>query len=157
MKTYIILLVTVFFLLACHKENEKSQDCCTPPTFDIRISKENILIKDFLTDMGEVDREHISSFLNPEKPLLTEGYFMDKEKQTLCISCQTFETVYTNKKEVLYVKNKKHTYKIEIIGEMIPTRTCSSVSIKSVWVDGKSISKENIFYNGYLGGIYLIK
>lgn len=42
MKTYIILLVTVFSLFACHKESgqkEIQQDCYTPPTLEIYINK----------------------------------------------------------------------------------------------------------------------
>ena len=51
MKTYVILLVTVFSLFACHKENgqkEIQQDCYTPPTLEIYINKDNISIGFYL-------------------------------------------------------------------------------------------------------------
>ena len=72
MKTYIILLVTVFSLFACHKENEIKGDgsdekiCMTPPTLEIYINKDSKVAQEFLLATGKIDSTSVS-YINPKK------------------------------------------------------------------------------------------
>ena len=111
MKTYIILLVTVFSLFACHKENgqkEIQQDCYTPPTLEIYINKDSKVAQEFLLATGKVDSTSVS-YINPkkeEKSLKDHIHIMD---QDIHIHIVDF-SLYTGKKDTIVLKNKNNSH-----------------------------------------------
>ena len=149
MKTYIILLVTVFFLFACHKENgqkEIQQDCYTPPTLEIYINKDSKVAQEFLLATGKVDSTSVS-YINPkkeEKSLKDHIHIMD---QDIHIHIVDF-SLYTGKKDTIVLKNKNNSHQITILGERISEGNgCAGPELYQVWIDGKSVDKK--YFSGF--------
>ena len=149
MKTYIILLVTVFSLFACHKENgqkEIQQDCYTPPTLEIYINKDSKVAQEFLLATGKVDSTSVS-YINPkkeEKSLKDHIHIMD---QDIHIHIVDF-SLYTGKKDTIVLKNKNNSHQITILGERISEGNgCAGPELYQVWIDGKSVDKK--YFSGF--------
>ena len=149
MKTYIILLVTVFSLFACHKENgqkEIQQDCYTPPTLEIYINKDSKVAQEFLLATGKVDSISVS-YINPkkeEKSLKDHIHIMD---QDIHIHIVDF-SLYTGKKDTIVLKNKNNSHQITILGERISEGNgCAGPELYQVWIDGKSVDKK--YFSGF--------
>ena len=144
MKTYIILLVTVFSLFACHKENgqkEIQQDCYTPPTLEIYINKDSKVAQEFLLATGKVDSTSVS-YINPkkeEKSLKNHIHIMDQD-QDIHIHIVDF-SLYTGKKDTIVLKNKNNSHQITILGKRISEDGCTWPELYQVWIDGKSVDK----------------
>ena len=149
MKTYIILLVTVFSLFACHKENgqkEIQQDCYTPPTLEIYINKDSKVAQEFLLATGKVDSTSVS-YINPkkeEKSLKDHIHIMD---QDIHIHIVDF-SLYTGKKDTIVLKNKNNSHQITILGKRISEGNgCAGPELYQVWIDGKSVDKK--YFSGF--------
>ena len=149
MKTYIILLVTVFSLFACHKESgqkEIQQDCYTPPTLEIYINKDSKVAQEFLLATGKVDSTSVS-YINPkkeEKSLKDHIHIMD---QDIHIHIVDF-SLYTGKKDTIVLKNKNNSHQITILGERISEGNgCAGPELYQVWIDGKSVDKK--YFSGF--------
>ena len=148
MKTYIILLVTVFSLFACHKENgqkEIQQDCYTPPTLEIYINKDSKVAQEFLLATGKVDSISVS-YINPkkeEKSLKDHIHIMD---QDIHIHIVDF-SLYTGKKDTIVLKNKNNSHQITILGKRISEDGCTWPELYQVWIDGKSVDKK--YFSGF--------
>ena len=148
MKTYIILLVTVFSLFACHKENgqkEIQQDCYTPPTLEIYINKDSKVAQEFLLATGKVDSTSVS-YINPkkeEKSLKDHIHIMD---QDIHIHIVDF-SLYTGKKDTIVLKNKNNSHQITILGKRISEDGCTWPELYQVWIDGKSVDKK--YFSGF--------
>ena len=151
MKTYIILLVTVFSLFACHKENgqkEIQQDCYTPPTLEIYINKDSKVAQEFLLATGKVDSTSVS-YINPkkeEKSLKDHIHIMDQD-QDIHIHIVDF-SLYTGKKDTIVLKNKNNSHQITILGKRISEGNgCAGPELYQVWIDGKSVDKK--YFSGF--------
>ena len=150
MKTYIILLVTVFSLFACHKENgqkEIQQDCYTPPTLEIYINKDSKVAQEFLLATGKVDSTFVS-YINPkkeEKSLKNHIHIMDQD-QDIHIHIVDF-SLYTGKKDTIVLKNKNNSHQITILGKRISEDGCTWPELYQVWIDGKSVDKK--YFSGF--------
>ena len=150
MKTYIILLVTVFSLFACHKENgqkEIQQDCYTPPTLEIYINKDSKVAQEFLLATGKVDSTSVS-YINPkkeEKSLKDHIHIMDQD-QDIHIHIVDF-SLYTGKKDIIILKNKNNSHQITILGKRISEDGCTWPELYQVWIDGKSVDKK--YFSGF--------
>ena len=150
MKTYIILLVTVFSLFACHKENEQKeiqQDCYTPPTLEIYINKDSKVAQEFLLATGKVDSTSVS-YINPkkeEKSLKDHIHIMDQD-QDIHIHIVDF-SLYTGKKDTIVLKNKNNSHQITILGKRISEAGCTWPELYQVWIDGKSVDKK--YFSGF--------
>ena len=150
MKTYIILLVTVFSLFACHKENgqkEIQQDCYTPPTLEIYINKDSKVAQEFLLATGKVDSTSVS-YINPkkeEKSLKNHIHIMDQD-QDIHIHIVDF-SLYTGKKDTIVLKNKNNSHQITILGKRISEDGCTWPELYQVWIDGKSVDKK--YFSGF--------
>ena len=150
MKTYIILLVTVFSLFACHKENgqkEIQQDCYTPPTLEIYINKDSKVAQEFLLATGKVDSTSVS-YINPkkeEKSLKDHIHIMDQD-QDIHIHIVDF-SLYTGKKDTIVLKNKNNSHQITILGKRISEDGCTWPELYQVWIDGKSVDKK--YFSGF--------
>ena len=150
MKTYIILLVTVFSLFACHKENEQKeiqQDCYTPPTLEIYINKDSKVAQEFLLATGKVDSTSVS-YINPkkeEKSLKDHIHIMDQD-QDIHIHIVDF-SLYTGKKDTIVLKNKNNSHQITILGKRISEDGCTWPELYQVWIDGKSVDKK--YFSGF--------
>ena len=148
MKTYIILLVTVFSLFACHKENgqkEIQQDCYTPPTLEIYINKDSKVAQEFLLVTGKIDSTSVS-YINPkkeEKSLKDHIHIMD---QDIHIHIVDF-SLYTGKKDTIVLKNKNNSHQITILGKRISEDGCTWPELYQVWIDGKSVDKK--YFSGF--------
>ena len=148
MKTYIILLVTVFSLFACHKENgqkEIQQDCYTPPTLEIYINKDSKVAQEFLLATGKVDSTSVS-YINPkkeEKSLKDHIHIMD---QDIHIHIVDF-SLYTGKKDTIVLKNKNNSHQITILGKRISEDGCTWPELYQVWIDGKSVDRK--YFSGF--------
>ena len=148
MKTYIILLVTVFSLFACHKENgqkEIQQDCYTPPTLEIYINKDSKVAQEFLLLTGKIDSTSVS-YINPkkeEKSLKDHIHIMD---QDIHIHIVDF-SLYTGKKDTIVLKNKNNSHQITILGKRISEDGCTWPELYQVWIDGKSVDKK--YFSGF--------
>ena len=149
MKTYVILLVTVFSLFACHKESgqkEIQQDCYTPPTLEIYINKDSKVAQEFLLATGKVDSTSVS-YINPkkeEKSLKDHIHIMD---QDIHIHIVDF-SLYTGKKDTIVLKNKNNSHQITILGERISEGNgCAGPELYQVWIDGKSVDKK--YFSGF--------
>ena len=146
MKTYIILLVTVFSLFACHKENEikgngsDKKICMTPPTLEIYINKDSKVAQEFLLATGKVDSTSVS-YINPkkeEKSLKDHIHIMD---QDIHIHIVDF-SLYTGKKDTIVLKNKNNSHQITILGKRISEDGCTWPELYQVWIDGKSVDRK---------------
>ena len=150
MKTYIILLVTVFSLFAWHKENEQKeiqQDCYTPPTLEIYINKDSKVAQEFLLATGKVDSTSVS-YINPkkeEKSLKDHIHIMDQD-QDIHIHIVDF-SLYTGKKDTIVLKNKNNSHQITILGKRISEDGCTWPELYQVWIDGKSVDKK--YFSGF--------
>ena len=150
MKTYIILLITVFSLFACHKENgqkEIQQDCYTPPTLEIYINKDSKVAQEFLLATGKVDSTSVS-YINPkkeEKSLKDHIHIMDQD-QDIHIHIVDF-SLYTGKKDTIVLKNKNNSHQIIILGKRISEDGCTWPELYQVWIDGKSVDKK--YFSGF--------
>ncbi|WP_314772084.1 hypothetical protein [Capnocytophaga sputigena] len=153
MKTYIILLVTVFSLFACHKENEIKGDgsdkknCMTPPTLEIYINKDSKVAQEFLLATGKVDSTSVS-YINPkkeEKSLKDHIHIMDQD-QDIHIHIVDF-SLYTGKKDTIVLKNKNNSHQITILGKRISEDGCTWPELYQVWIDGKSVDKK--YFSGF--------
>ena len=150
MKTYIILLVTVFSLFACHKENgqkEIQQDCYTPPTLEIYINKDSKVAQEFLLATGKVDSTSVS-YINPkkeEKSLKDHIHIMDQD-QDIHIHIVDF-SLYTGKKDTIVLKNKNNSHQITILGKRISEDGCTWPELYQVWIDGKSVDRK--YFSGF--------
>lgn len=148
MKTYVILLVTVFSLFACHKESgqkEIQQDCYTPPTLEIYINKDSKVAQEFLLATGKVDSTSVS-YINPkkeEKSLKDHIHIMD---QDIHIHIVDF-SLYTGKKDTIVLKNKNNSHQITILGKRISEDGCTWPELYQVWIDGKSVDKK--YFSGF--------
>ena len=148
MKTYVILLVTVFSLFACHKENgqkEIQQDCYTPPTLEIYINKDSKVAQEFLLATGKVDSTSVS-YINPkkeEKSLKDHIHIMD---QDIHIHIVDF-SLYTGKKDTIVLKNKNNSHQITILGKRISEDGCTWPELYQVWIDGKSVDRK--YFSGF--------
>ena len=149
MKTYVILLVTVFSLFACHKESgqkEIQQDCYTPPTLEIYINKDSKVAQEFLLATGKVDSTSVS-YINPkkeEKSLKDHIHIMD---QDIHIHIVDF-SLYTGKKDTIVLKNKNNSHQITILGKRISEGNgCAGPELYQVWIDGKSVDKK--YFSGF--------
>ena len=148
MKTYVILLVTVFSLFACHKESgqkEIQQDCYTPPTLEIYINKDSKVAQEFLLATGKVDSTSVS-YINPKKEkksLKDHIHIMD---QDIHIHIVDF-SLYTGKKDTIVLKNKNNSHQITILGKRISEDGCTWPELYQVWIDGKSVDKK--YFSGF--------
>ena len=149
MKTYIILLVTVFSLFACHKENgqkEIQQDCYTPPTLEIYINKDSKVAQEFLLATGKVDSISVS-YINPkkeEKSLKDHIHIIDQDIHIYIVDF----SLYTGKKDTIVLKNKNNSHQITILGERISEGNgCAGPELYQVWIDGKSVDKK--YFSGF--------
>ena len=149
MKTYIILLVTVFFLFACHKENgqkEIQQDCYTPPTLEIYINKDSKVAQEFLLATGKVDSTSVS-YINPKKEEISLKDHIHIMDQDIHIHIVDF-SLYTGKKDTIVLKNKNNSHQITILGERISEGNgCAGPELYQVWIDGKSVDKK--YFSGF--------
>ena len=149
MKTYIILLVTVFSLFACHKESgqkEIQQDCYTPPTLEIYINKDSKVAQEFLLATGKIDSTSVS-YINPkkeEKSLSRDNFHI--MNQDICIHIIDF-SLYTGKKDTIVLKNKNNSHQITILGKRISEDGCTWPELYQVWIDGKSVDKK--YFSGF--------
>ena len=148
MKTYVILLVTVFSLFACHKESgqkEIQQDCYTPPTLEIYINKDSKVAQEFLLATGKVDSTSVS-YINPKKEkksLKDHIHIMD---QDIHIHIVDF-SLYTGKKDTIVLKNKNNSHQITILGKRISEDGCTWPELYQVWIDGKSVDRK--YFSGF--------
>ena len=148
MKTYIILLVTVFSLFACHKENgqkEIQQDCYTPPTLEIYINKDSKVAQEFLLATGKVDSTSVS-YINPkkeEKSLKDHIHIIDQDIHIYIVDF----SLYTGKKDTIVLKNKNNSHQITILGKRISEDGCTWPELYQVWIDGKSVDKK--YFSGF--------
>ena len=148
MKTYIILLVTVFSLFACHKENgqkEIQQDCYTPPTLEIYINKDSKVAQEFLLATGKVDSISVS-YINPkkeEKSLKDHIHIIDQDIHIYIVDF----SLYTGKKDTIVLKNKNNSHQITILGKRISEDGCTWPELYQVWIDGKSVDKK--YFSGF--------
>ena len=149
MKTYIILLVTVFFLFACHKENgqkEIQQDCYTPPTLEIYINKDSKVAQEFLLATGKIDSTSVS-YINPKKEEISLKDHIHIIDQDIHIYIVDF-SLYTGKKDTIVLKNKNNSHQITILGERISEGNgCAGPELYQVWIDGKSVDKK--YFSGF--------
>ena len=152
MKTYIILLVTVFSLFACQKENEIKGDgsdkkiCMTPPTLEIYINKDSKVAQEFLLATGKVDSTFVS-YINPkkeEKSLSRDNFHI--MNQDIYIHIIDF-SLYTGKKDTIVLKNKNNSHQITILGKRISEDGCTWPELYQVWIDGKSVDKK--YFSGF--------
>lgn len=152
MKTYIILLVTVFSLFACHKENEIKGDgsdekiCMTPPTLEIYINKDSKVAQEFLLATGKIDSTSVS-YINPkkeEKSLSRDNFHI--MNQDIYIHIIDF-SLYTGKKDTIVLKNKNNSHQITILGKRISEDGCTWPELYQVWIDGKSVDKK--YFSGF--------
>ena len=148
MKTYIILLVTVFSLFACHKESgqkEIQQDCYTPPTLEIYINKDSKVAQEFLLSTGKVDSTSVS-YINPkkeEKSLKDHIHIIDQDIHIYIVDF----SLYTGKKDTIVLKNKNNSHQITILGKRISEDGCTWPELYQVWIDGKSVDKK--YFSGF--------
>ena len=148
MKTYIILLVTVFSLFACHKENgqkEIQQDCYTPPTLEIYINKDSKVAQEFLLATGKVDSISVS-YINPKKEEISLKDHIHIIDQDIHIYIVDF-SLYTGKKDTIVLKNKNNSHQITILGKRISEDGCTWPELYQVWIDGKSVDKK--YFSGF--------
>ena len=148
MKTYIILLVTVFSLFACHKENgqkEIQQDCYTPPTLEIYINKDSKVAQEFLLATGKVDSTSVS-YINPKKEEISLKDHIHIMDQDIHIHIVDF-SLYTGKKDTIVLKNKNNSHQITILGKRISEDGCTWPELYQVWIDGKSVDKK--YFSGF--------
>ena len=148
MKTYIILLVTVFSLFACHKENgqkEIQQDCYTPPTLEIYINKDSKVAQEFLLATGKVDSTSVS-YINPKKEEKSLKDHIHIMNQDIYIHIIDF-SLYTGKKDTIVLKNKSNSHQITILGKRISEDGCTWPELYQVWIDGKSVDKK--YFSGF--------
>lgn len=152
MKTYIILLVTVFSLFACQKENEIKGDgsdekiCMTPPTLEIYINKDSKVAQEFLLATGKIDSTSVS-YINPkkeEKSLSRDNFHI--MNQDIYIHIIDF-SLYTGKKDTIVLKNKNNSHQITILGKRISEDGCTWPELYQVWIDGKSVDKK--YFSGF--------
>lgn len=151
MKTYIILLVTVFSLFACHKENEIKGDgsgekiCMTPPTLEIYINKDSKVAQEFLLATGKVDSTSVS-YINPKKEEISLKDHIHIIDQDIHIYIVDF-SLYTGKKDTIVLKNKNNSHQITILGKRISEDGCTWPELYQVWIDGKSVDKK--YFSGF--------
>ena len=149
MKTYVILLVTVFSLFACHKESgqkEIQQDCYTPPTLEIYINKDSKVAQEFLLATGKVDSTSVS-YINPKKEEISLKDHIHIMDQDIHIHIVDF-SLYTGKKDTIVLKNKNNSHQITILGERISEGNgCAGPELYQVWIDGKSVDKK--YFSGF--------
>ena len=151
MKTYIILLVTVFSLFACHKENEIKGDgsdekiCMTPPTLEIYINKDSKVAQEFLLATGKVDSTSVS-YINPKKEEISLKDHIHIIDQDIHIHIVDF-SLYTGKKDTIVLKNKNNSHQITILGKRISEDGCTWPELYQVWIDGKSVDKK--YFSGF--------
>ena len=148
MKTYIILLVTVFSLFACHKENgqkEIQQDCYTPPTLEIYINKDSKVAQEFLLATGKIDSTSVS-YINPKKEEISLKDHIHIIDQDIHIYIVDF-SLYTGKKDTIVLKNKNNSHQITILGKRISEDGCTWPELYQVWIDGKSVDKK--YFSGF--------
>ena len=151
MKTYIILLVTVFFLFACQKENEIKGDgsdekiCMTPPTLEIYINKDSKVAQEFLLATGKVDSTSVS-YINPKKEEKSLKDHIHIMNQDIYIHIVDF-SLYTGKKDTIVLKNKNNSHQITILGKRISEDGCTWPELYQVWIDGKSVDKK--YFSGF--------
>ena len=149
MKTYVILLVTVFSLFACHKESgqkEIQQDCYTPPTLEIYINKDSKVAQEFLLATGKVDSTSVS-YINPKKEEKSLKDHIHIMNQDIYIHIIDF-SLYTGKKDTIVLKNKNNSHQITILGKRISEGNgCAGPELYQVWIDGKSVDKK--YFSGF--------
>ena len=151
MKTYIILLVTVFSLFACHKENEikgngsDKKICMTPPTLEIYINKDSKVAQEFLLATGKVDSTSVS-YINPKKEEISLKDHIHIIDQDIHIHIVDF-SLYTGKKDTIVLKNKNNSHQITILGKRISEDGCTWPELYQVWIDGKSVDKK--YFSGF--------
>ena len=148
MKTYIILLVTVFSLFACHKENgqkEIQQDCYTPPTLEIYINKDSKVAQEFLLATGKIDSTSVS-YINPKKEEISLKDHIHIMDQDIHIYIVDF-SLYAGKKDTIVLKNKNNSHQITILGKRISEDGCTWPELYQVWIDGKSVDKK--YFSGF--------
>ena len=151
MKTYIILLVTVFSLFACHKENEIKGDgsdkkiCMTPPTLEIYINKDSKVAQEFLLATGKVDSTSVS-YINPKKEEISLKDHIHIIDQDIHIYIVDF-SLYTGKKDTIVLKNKNNSHQITILGKRISEDGCTWPELYQVWIDGKSVDRK--YFSGF--------
>ena len=149
MKTYVILLVTVFSLFACHKESgqkEIQQDCYTPPTLEIYINKDSKVAQEFLLATGKVDSTSVS-YINPKKEEISLKDHIHIMDQDIHIHIVDF-SLYTGKKDTIVLKNKNNSHQITILGKRISEGNgCAGPELYQVWIDGKSVDKK--YFSGF--------
>ena len=148
MKTYVILLVTVFSLFACHKESgqkEIQQDCYTPPTLEIYINKDSKVAQEFLLATGKVDSTSVS-YINPKKEEISLKDHIHIIDQDIHIHIVDF-SLYTGKKDTIVLKNKNNSHQITILGKRISEDGCTWPELYQVWIDGKSVDKK--YFSGF--------
>ncbi|WP_311320943.1 hypothetical protein [Capnocytophaga sputigena] len=151
MKTYIILLVTVFSLFACHKENEikgngsDKKICMTPPTLEIYINKDSKVAQEFLLATGKVDSTSVS-YINPKKEEISLKDHIHIIDQDIHIYIVDF-SLYTGKKDTIVLKNKNNSHQITILGKRISEDGCTWPELYQVWIDGKSVDKK--YFSGF--------
>ena len=151
MKTYIILLVTVFSLFACHKENEIKGDgsdkkiCMTPPTLEIYINKDSKVAQEFLLATGKIDSTSVS-YINPKKEEISLKDHIHIIDQDIHIYIVDF-SLYAGKKDTIVLKNKNNSHQITILGKRISEDGCTWPELYQVWIDGKSVDKK--YFSGF--------
>ena len=134
-----ILFLSLFIcLLSCEKSSEIQDECMLPPpNFQLFIAKSAPEYQDFLNDKGEADKENVYFYQivnNTEKKyhtlLLTDN---SKKKDYAEVAMEEAIRLYTGKIEILYLKNKAKTYKIEFLGHI---GKCCSGQIQEIRIDG---------------------
>ena len=151
MKTYIILLVTVFSLFACHKENEikgngsDKKICMTPPTLEIYINKDSKVAQEFLLATGKIDSTSVS-YINPKKEEISLKDHIHIIDQDIHIYIVDF-SLYTGKKDTIVLKNKNNSHQITILGKRISEDGCTWPELYQVWIDGKSVDRK--YFSGF--------
>ena len=134
-------------MFAC--KHEDSIPCHTsPPVFTLYINKNSENYKEFINQVGEIDKSRIT-FYKQGSSIKKEYYtfYFDTTNPTnkneyLCVNIPLDFTndIYTGKTEILYLQNATKTYKIEVNGYMKDTNGCGVVAVTNeIYVDGTKI------------------
>nr|WP_314560368.1 hypothetical protein [uncultured Capnocytophaga sp.] len=145
MKRILLIIITGFSFVttgcSTKEENKESIDCCSPPVdFYLFVDKKSSLRQDFLNYKGEFDKENVYFYQlldkNTEKKYDTNFYFgvsSPKKDGYDVLSVYPTPFLHTGKTEILYLKNKTKSYKIEYVGTQ---GKCCTLQFKEMHIDG---------------------
>ena len=134
-----ILFLSLFIcLLSCGKSSEIQDECMLPPpNFQLFIAKSAPEYQDFLNDKGEADKENVYFYQitenNTEKKYRTLFTNESKKKDYAEVATESAIFLYTGKIEILYLKNKAKTYKIEFLGYI---GKCGYAYFQEMYING---------------------